>query len=72
MLKIMQENLKRKTEEFKKVNIKKTTKGFDPVQQMILKRLSAEQGNLADMTQEFTKKIEQMQKQMPKMKEGGE
>ncbi len=68
----MQENLKRKTEEFKRINIKKNIKGFDPIQQMILRRLSAEQGNLADMTQELTKKIKQKQKKMPKMKKEGE
>ncbi len=74
MLRTMQANLKRKAEEFKKTNVNQTTKEFDDLQQMILRRLSAEQGNLAEMTKDFTKKMEAEQKKMEEAqkKEGGE
>jgi hypothetical protein len=58
MLKQMQINLKRKTEEFHRINIKKNIEGLDEIQKTILQRLGAEQGNLADLTQKLLKAIE--------------
>ncbi|MDQ7779986.1 MAG: hypothetical protein RDV41_09800 [Planctomycetota bacterium] len=62
MLRQMQLNLKRKTEEFVKANLKnpEAAKGLDPVQQMILRRLAAEQENLADKTRNFAESMRKM------------
>lgn len=73
MLKTLQENLSAKTDNFRKTNLNDNTTGFDPVQQMILRRLSAQQGTLAEMANksaEQLKALEEMMKDLqPKKKE---
>jgi len=69
MLRTMQENLMRKTEDFKKENIKENLQEFDAVQQKILQRLSAEQMHLADLISSFTKRLQNKEDKMEKNKE---
>lgn len=57
----MQENLLRKTEEFKRQNIKNDTKEFEEIQKKTLHRFSAEQLYLAELTAVFTKKLQEEQ-----------
>jgi len=69
----MQGNLLRKTEEFKRQNLKNDTKDFEEIQKKTLQRFSAEQLYLAELTAAFTKKLQeeqekQKQEEQPKQK----
>lgn len=57
----MQENIIRKTEEFKRQSLKNDTKEFDEIQKKTLQRFSAEQLYLAELTAAFTKKLQEEQ-----------
>ncbi|MEK7449412.1 MAG: hypothetical protein AAB019_08000 [Planctomycetota bacterium] len=65
MLKIMQVGLKRKTEEFQQKNLNEKLNEFDQFQKIILRRLSDEQGNLADLLDSFAQKLAKEQTRMP-------
>jgi hypothetical protein len=68
MLKTMQDNLLSRTGAIRDelINIKPDDKESALVHQMILQRLTAEQGHLAEMTKDLIKKVEQLQqKQHP-------
>ena len=61
MLKTMQDNLLSRTEAIRRelINIKPDDKESALVHQMLLQRLAAEQGYLAEMTKDLTKRIEE-------------
>ncbi|MFH1228622.1 MAG: DUF4175 family protein [Planctomycetota bacterium] len=68
MLKILQEGLKSDTDKFKESNAIGKTHGFNSAQQMILRRLSEQQGILAGMAAEFAEKMRALEKMQPKEK----
>lgn len=57
LLRQMQMNCRRKTEAFSQQNLSGEVPELDPVHKMILERLAAEQGNIAEMTREFTDRL---------------
>ncbi|MEK7866469.1 MAG: hypothetical protein AAB434_07270, partial [Planctomycetota bacterium] len=70
MLRQMQLNLKRKTEDFDRQLKKDKTEEFDDVQRTIVKRLAHEQGTLGDLTRKFAEALSGQTKE-EKPKEGG-
>lgn len=70
MLRQMQLNLKKKTEDFGRQLKKEGKAEFDEVQRTIVKRLAHEQGTLSDLTRKFAEALSgQTKKEKPK--EGG-
>ncbi|MBI4713411.1 MAG: hypothetical protein HY762_08970 [Planctomycetes bacterium] len=67
MLKTMQENIKNRVEQFKGALPAEASvqAGLDSVGQMTLRRLSAQQGALSDMTKKLAKKLEDNNNMMP-------
>ncbi|MFA5793709.1 MAG: DUF4175 family protein [Candidatus Brocadiia bacterium] len=65
MLKTLQEGLKSDTDKFKKNNAGGQTAGFNSAQQMILRRLSEQQGILADMAAKFAEKMRALDNMKP-------
>ncbi|MBI3097058.1 MAG: hypothetical protein HYY93_02255 [Planctomycetes bacterium] len=76
LLRQMEINVKRKTEEFAKGSIEPDAKELDEIQRTILRRLSHEQGTIAELTQKLADRLQQRHQPPPEKGvepgEGGE